>query len=65
MTQILKAIEANIMACLYILMGAGLLLASYFLHTGMITGDNWTTVCSVLFGSSSIGAGMMKLRNPQ
>ena len=61
MRKFLDAIDDNLMACLFLLMGMGLTLASVFLYTGFINGDNWTVVCTGLFGSSSIGTGLAKI----
>lgn len=35
----------------FCLMGLGLLLASYFLQVGKLTGSEWVTLCSVLFSA--------------
>jgi hypothetical protein len=51
----LDELQQNLQAVLLLLLGMGLLLASYFLHTGLITGDNWSTVTVGLFGSGAIG----------
>ena len=64
MSGLLKTIDSHLMACLFLLMGFGLILASLFLYIGLIDGDNWTVVCTGLFGSSSLGTGLAKIRPP-
>ena len=64
MIAVLETIDRHLMACLFLLMGLGLLLASLFLYIGLIDGDNWTVVCTGLFGSSSLGTGLAKIRTP-
>lgn len=38
----------------FLMMGAGLLLASYFLWIDKLDGGNWVAVCSVLFGADRL-----------
>ena len=60
MSEFLQTVDDRAQAILLLMMGLGLVLASGFLWSGLITGDNWTAVCGVLFGSSSIGHGMTR-----
>lgn len=55
MNTFLDEIQENLQAFLLLLLGIGLLLASYFLYIGLISGDNWSTVTVGLFGSGAIG----------
>ena len=48
--QRLQAIEAALHVGFFLLMGFGLLLSSVLLYFGLITGDNWVTVCGILYG---------------
>lgn len=57
----LALIDDYLQVFLFGLMGIGLVLASIFLWTGLITGDNWVAVCGILFGSNTIGTGISHL----
>lgn len=54
-------IDERLQAFLFLLMGAGLVLASGFLWMGLISGDNWVYVCGILFGSNAVGGGLAQL----
>lgn len=50
----LQLFAAWLQLAFFVLMCVGLLLASYFLHVGLITGDNWVAVCGILFTADRI-----------
>lgn len=54
-------IDERLQAFLFLLMGAGLIAASCFLSVGMITGEQWVMVCSILFGANAVGGGISQL----
>lgn len=54
-------IDERLQVFLFILIGIGLLVASLFLWKGLITGDNWVTVCGILVGSNAIGGGISQI----
>lgn len=59
---ILDEIQENLQAVLLLLLGCGLLIASYFLYIGLISGDNWSTVTVGLFGSGAIGGSIAQFK---
>lgn len=58
MKEHLAVIDEYLQACLFLMMGIGLMLASTFLLLDKIDGAGWVAVCGILFGSSSIGGGI-------
>lgn len=62
MNTILDEIQENLQAVLLMMMGCGLLIASYFLYIGLISGDNWSTVTVGLFGSSAVGGSIAQFK---
>lgn len=58
MKRQLAIIDEYLQACLFLMMGIGLLLASTFLLIDKIDGAGWVTVCGILFGSNAIGGGI-------
>ena len=58
MKDTLAIIDEYLQACLFLMMGMGLLLASGFLMIDKIDGGGWVTVCGILFGSNAIGGGI-------
>lgn len=53
-------IDERLQVFLFGLMCIGLVLASWFLYKGLITGDNWVAVCGILFGSNAVGSGLSR-----
>ena len=51
----LTLIDTHLQVFLFGLMCIGLVIASVFVWFDMISGDNWVTVCGILFGSNAIG----------
>lgn len=54
--QSLRAFAALMQMLFFLLMCAGLLLASTFLYMGLVTGDNWVAVCGILFAADRLGS---------
>lgn len=54
--QAMQLFAALMQMLFFLLMCAGLMLASVFLYMGMVTGDNWVAVCGILFAADRLGS---------
>ena len=50
----MKDVSTALRLGFFILMGIGLLLASYFLWLDKLNGSEWVTVCGILFGADRL-----------
>lgn len=59
--ECIELVDDHLQVFLFGLMCIGLVLASWFLMIGLISGDNWVTVCGILFGSNALGSGLSQI----
>lgn len=57
----LVTIDEHLQVFLFGFMCLGLIAASIFLMMGLLDGNNWTTVCGILFGSHAVGGGVASM----
>lgn len=54
---IIEHMDRHLQVFLFFMMACGLVIGSYFLNEGKITGADWVMMCGILYGSSSLGHG--------
>lgn len=59
--ECVELVDEHLQVFLFGLMCLGLVLASWFLKIGLISGDNWVAVCGILFGSNALGNGISQI----
>ena len=50
----IEAAKKSLPLAYFCLMCLGLLLASYFLQSGRLTGSEWVAMCGILFGADRL-----------
>ena len=58
--QGLKTITSLLQVGFFLLMGLGLLIGTFLLWHGKITGDNWTMLCTILFSADRASHALMR-----